>query len=369
VQYVAQSKAQSDGLISTNNGTVYMGVDYKNVATGSGRNSVRITSTKSYNHGLVILDLAHMPGGVCGTWPAFWMVGPDWPTYGEIDIIEGVNSQGSNSMTLHTDAGCSITNNGQYTGTMSTSNCNVAAAGQSTNAGCQIICPSTASYGTEFNAGGGGIYATEWTSDEISIWFFPRSAIPSDITSGNPDPTSWGRATAAFSGGCNIDTHFENLQIVFDTTFCGDWSGNVWSSDSTCSPKASTCQAFVQNNPSAFANAYWSVNSLKVYQDNSVSSSTADALAKPTFNQTTASAAVTKEVPAQLASQSTPLPTISISSNISSTDTVNANESFASLSTTTAPTQLRKRHMHQHLARHQNRRHGMVAEEHLDIRL
>jgi beta-glucanase (GH16 family) len=55
---------------------------------------VRLTSKNSYTHGLVILDLAHMPGGVCGTWPAFWMVGPNWPNSGEIDIIEGVNSQG-----------------------------------------------------------------------------------------------------------------------------------------------------------------------------------------------------------------------------------------------------------------------------------
>ena len=368
MQYVAQSTAQSDGLINTNNGAVYMGVDHTNVATGSGRNSVRITSTKSYNHGLVILDLAHMPGGVCGTWPAFWMVGPDWPTYGEIDIIEGVNSQASNSMTLHTNAGCAITNNGQYTGTMSTSNCNVGAAGQSTNAGCQINCPSTGSYGTAFNAGGGGVYATEWTSDEISIWFFPRSAIPSDISSGSPNPTSWGPATAAFSGGCDIDTHFENLQIVFDTTFCGDWAGSVWSSDHSCSPKASTCQSFVQNNPSAFATAYWSVNSLKVYQDNGISTSAADTFAKAALNQTTGSAAVTTGVPAQVSSQTTPLPTNSISSNISSTDTVNVNESFAGLSTAAAPTQLRKRHMHQHLARHQNRRHGMGTEKHSDIR-
>jgi hypothetical protein len=214
VQYVNQGTAQNGGLINTNNGAVYMGVDSTNVGTGSGRNSVRITSKKSYNHGLVILDLAHMPGGVCGTWPAFWMVGPNWPNSGEIDIIEGVNSQNSNSMTLHTNAGCSITNNGQYTGTMSTSNCNVAAAGQSTNAGCQINTPSSASYGTGFNGNGGGVYATKWTSDEINIWFFPRGAIPSDITSGSPDPTGWGTATASFSGGCDIDSHFQNLQIV-----------------------------------------------------------------------------------------------------------------------------------------------------------
>jgi len=69
------------------------------------------------------------------------------------------------------------------------------------------------------------------------------------------------------AGGCDIDSFFNNNQIVFDTTFCGDWAGNVWNSDPVCGPKAPTCQSFVQNNPSEFADAYWTVNSLKVYQD------------------------------------------------------------------------------------------------------
>lgn len=37
-----------------------------------------------------------------------WMTGPNWPINGEIDIIEGVNSATVNGMTLHTDAGCSV---------------------------------------------------------------------------------------------------------------------------------------------------------------------------------------------------------------------------------------------------------------------
>ena len=70
VTYVDQTTAQSGGLVNTSSGSVYMGVDYTNVASGSGRSSVRLTSKNSYNHGLIVLDLAHMPGGVCGTWPA-----------------------------------------------------------------------------------------------------------------------------------------------------------------------------------------------------------------------------------------------------------------------------------------------------------
>lgn len=84
VDYVAQSAAQSAGLINTNNGQIYMGVDTKNVASGRGRQSVRLTSKATYNSGLIILDLAHMPGSICGTWPAFWTVGPDWPNNGKL---------------------------------------------------------------------------------------------------------------------------------------------------------------------------------------------------------------------------------------------------------------------------------------------
>lgn len=77
VHFVDQSTAQNTGLISTSGNAVRMGVDHTNVAP-NGRNSVRLTSNKSYNSGLIILDIAHMPEG-CGTWPAFWTTGPGWP--------------------------------------------------------------------------------------------------------------------------------------------------------------------------------------------------------------------------------------------------------------------------------------------------
>lgn len=268
VNYISQTAAESAGLYSANSNSVYMGVDSKNVATGRGRDSVRISSKKSYNHGLIILDLAHMPGGQCGTWPAFWLLGPDWPTHGEIDIIEGVNSQTTNGFAGHTNAGCSITSTGAMSGTMEYPNCDVNAPGQPTNGGCTIHTGNTQTYGAGFNAANGGVYATEWTSEAISIWFFPRSAIPSDLSGGNPNPDNWGLPMAQFAGGCDIDEHFQDQQIVFDITFCGQWAGQVWSQDSVCSSKAATCQDYVTNNPSAFADTYWSINSLKVYQEN-----------------------------------------------------------------------------------------------------
>ena len=83
--YVSESVARSSNLIDTSMGSVYMGVDTENVypLSGPGRPSVRITSKAKYNHGLFVLDLNHMPFG-CGTWPAYWLLGPDWPNNGEI---------------------------------------------------------------------------------------------------------------------------------------------------------------------------------------------------------------------------------------------------------------------------------------------
>ena len=143
-----------------------------------------------------------------------WFVGPNWPNSGEIDIIEGVNDQTNNAMTLHTSDGCIIDNSNAFTGTLATTNCYVNAPGQAANAGCDIQSQDTRSYGAGFNANGGGVIATEWTSEKISIWFFPRGATPGDISSGDPYPSAWGPPVAQFKGGCDIDSRLQNQQIV-----------------------------------------------------------------------------------------------------------------------------------------------------------
>ena len=79
VKFVNQSTAYGSGMAKFANGKAYMGVDAQNYAP-DGRSSTRVTSNKSYNSGLVILDLEHMPAG-CGAWPAFWMVGSMKPFF------------------------------------------------------------------------------------------------------------------------------------------------------------------------------------------------------------------------------------------------------------------------------------------------
>lgn len=56
-------------LLNASSGSgVGWGVDTVNKDQG-GRASVRLTSKKVYNKGLVVIDVGHMPVG-CGTWPA-----------------------------------------------------------------------------------------------------------------------------------------------------------------------------------------------------------------------------------------------------------------------------------------------------------
>lgn len=136
-----------------------------------------------------------------------------------------MHDQTHNAMTGHTTDGCSINSSG-FSGTLTTSNCYASAPGQAANAGCGITDASATSYGAGFNAANGGVFATEWTSDAISIWFFPRGRIPGNIAGGNPDPGSWGTPSARFAGQCDIDAHFKAMQIVCVLcSFCGCWPG------------------------------------------------------------------------------------------------------------------------------------------------
>ncbi|EOO02045.1 putative glycoside hydrolase family 16 protein [Phaeoacremonium minimum UCRPA7] len=273
VQYQSAVEANAAGLAGFVGSSVYLGVDYRTNNPSAGRPSVRVTSKKAYTKGLFIADIAHMPVG-CGVWPAMWMFGPNWPSSGEIDIIEGVNSQSTNAITLHTSAGCSISNTGSLASTKLTTtdgNCN---SGNG-NIGCGQSTSDTNNYGAGLNSIGGGVYAVEWTSTGISVWFFPRGSAQASALSGNStagagvDTSAFGQPLATFVGGsgCNIDEHFMNHNLVFNTDFCGDWAGQVWSQDATCSSLAATCNDYVANNPRAFVEAYWLINSVKVYQD------------------------------------------------------------------------------------------------------
>ena len=189
------------------------------------------------------------------------MVGPNWPYDGEIDMIEGVSLNNYDTLTLHTSSGCSTTvGPGGQTGSTYAADC-----GQGGGyTGCSVTSNDATSYGTPFDANGGGVYAMLWTSSSIKIWYFASDNIPSDITSGaTPNPTAWPTPTANWAG-CNFDEFFIDLQIVFDITFCGSWAGAAWA-QSTCSSMNPSCSSYVAEEPQSFGDIFWLVNSIKVY--------------------------------------------------------------------------------------------------------
>jgi len=272
VNYVNQSNAQSQGYIQVRGNSVYIGTDMKRVASGRGRDSVRLTSKVKWQNGLFIFDASHMPTG-CATWPAWWLVGPNWPNGGEIDIIEGINTNNFDSTTLHTSQGCDMSGESTslFTGKWGTgpggklaTNCWVNAPGEYANQGCGIVTPG-GTYGAPFNSAGGGVYVLEWTGTYIQAFFFPRSGIPGDITSGNPNPQGWGKPYAYFQLGQHCpNVHFEDLAMVINLTYCGDWAGASF--NGPCAGLGS-CNSFVQNNPGRFTESYWLINYISVYQN------------------------------------------------------------------------------------------------------
>ena len=80
--------------------------------------------------------------------------------------------------------------------------------------GCGLADARPESFGLAFNQAGGGVYAMDWTSDHIAIWFWPRTSIPPNALSDTPDPLQWGKPVADFRGHCDIDSKFREHQIV-----------------------------------------------------------------------------------------------------------------------------------------------------------
>ncbi|KAK5167026.1 uncharacterized protein LTR77_007755 [Saxophila tyrrhenica] len=272
VQYVSQEAAQGFGMINVTNTSATWGVDTTQIfdpTSPLGRPSIRITTLESWTHGLFIADLAHVPANQCGTWPAFWALGSGmWPESGEIDIIEYTNNVPNNLMALHTTPGCSIAGAGQ-TGTLISADCGI----EGGITGCTVVQTSANNSGDSFNANGGGVYAMEWTSRAIRVWFFPREAIPASIVAGTPVVEDFGLPAANFQGSCALDQHFYNMSLVFNIDFCGQYAGNVWQAngcpmldpDDAIQGWAS-CNMFVASSPQSFVNSYWEVNYLKVFQ-------------------------------------------------------------------------------------------------------
>lgn len=114
------------------------------------------------------------------------------------------------------------------------------------NSGCTFRDTRETSNGAAFAQNGGGVFAGELTKDGVSIWFFPRPSVPSDLSSSStsPDPTSWGKPVAYYpASSCDVSNHFGTQQIVLTITACGDWAGQVTNSTG-CPLKTDSCCTF-----------------------------------------------------------------------------------------------------------------------------
>jgi len=285
VRFTDRGESWGKKLISSNSDKIYIGVDNTTVLEGNaGRPAVRIESKKSYNGGLFVLKLDHVPTA-CGAWPAFWMFGDDaqhsWPRWGEYDILESIHTLDYATTTLHTRDSCDqravnegIDFNGQGwavgTGSNKAKNCWVKAPQQYDNQGCGQKLPK-GSFGPAFNSAGGGTFVAEWdpiVNKRLRTWFFPVGEEPE--IGDHPEPDLWGVPNSFFTLNEKWCTaaHFKNMRMVFDTTFCGDYAGASF--NTYCGWTHMQCEAYVRSKPNDFSNAYWGIRRLDVYENDQV---------------------------------------------------------------------------------------------------
>ena len=83
--------------------------------------------------------------------------------------------------------------------------------------GCGIS--NAGAYGSALNNVNGGVYATEYSNTGISVWWFQRNNIPSDLAqnSTKANPSAWGKPAAYFpiGGGDCPSSHFYDLDVCF----------------------------------------------------------------------------------------------------------------------------------------------------------
>ncbi|KII86819.1 glycoside hydrolase family 16 protein [Plicaturopsis crispa FD-325 SS-3] len=269
VTYVNETYAKSANLTYASGNTfVLRGDDTHTLsASGGGRNSVRLRSTATYEVHVAVFNIRHVPEG-CGTWPAVWEAGDNYPITGETDIFEGVNDRGRNVATLHTNDGCTMPDNRTMSGKATQDDCSVYT--DEAYMGCGVTFTEADSYGPTFNAAGGGWYAVERTLSYIKVWFWSRgdSTVPSDVSSGSSsvNPSNWGTPQGNWpnSTTCDISSKFAAHHILINLDFCGSYAGDASVyANSGCS---GTCVDHVNNNPTAFSNAYFDFASINIYK-------------------------------------------------------------------------------------------------------
>lgn len=174
-------------------------------AGARGRDSVRLHSRSTFDRGLFVMEVEHIPAG-CGTWPAWWLTNDPWPTHGELAIIEQIHGVGQNNFVGHTAEACDVpAPSSSFLGSWKPSvpwvadpstDCTLASNAQ----GCAANLPP-GTFGAPFNAGGGGAFALVWDGEGARMYFWSAACggPPPDLAPGAaPQPASWGLPMARF---------------------------------------------------------------------------------------------------------------------------------------------------------------------------
>ncbi|KAH8682061.1 concanavalin A-like lectin/glucanase domain-containing protein [Xylariales sp. PMI_506] len=260
VNYLSAADAVRSGLARTVGTEFRLGVDSINVSP-SGRDSFRVESAETYKYGLFVGYFTHLPEPICGAWPAFWMY--SYENGGEFDIAENWNDITYNRITLHTSSDYSTCMIGStpvdYNDPLVATNCY-----SPDNIGCGVD-----EFDGYWGSSTGGTYALEWTPESITVWSWAAGREPGDLRAGNPAPATWAnphvRLTTETCG--NLPYAFGDMTIIMNVDFCGNPVGrdDIWGQ--SCLPESGmSCNSFVASNPEAFANVYFEMSHLDIYQ-------------------------------------------------------------------------------------------------------
>lgn len=105
-----------------------------------------------------------------------------WPDTGEIDIVEGVNAYTKNTMSVHTNGGCSMNGNKVSNSKLvnpDTTNCDAIAD----ITACGVSLDSDTSFGPGSNKARGSTYALELTTQGVKMWWWNNGNGPSGTSS------------------------------------------------------------------------------------------------------------------------------------------------------------------------------------------
>lgn len=205
-----------------------------------------------------------------------------------VNHSQQANLQAQNSISLHTLDGCQHPNSSASssieTGSLVSTDCFNQTNG---NQGCIVDVPGS-SYGSSFAQNGGGVYALNWNTSGIFVYFFPRASIPSDVDTASPNPAGWGLPVAAYpTSSCDASQFVKQQTLILDITICGNFALNVFAQ--TCSSVASSCLDLVQT-PSNYDDAYFEMKYVRVFAQEGTAVASSDSAQAAAASSTQATA-------------------------------------------------------------------------------